>query len=341
MVRLRSVLALSFLGVLMVASTVYAGGPAPFIGLEVGASEPTNSNYRAHVQTGIEASPLAGYMFNDYLGLQGQLHFIYQEPDSDGRRANNAPGGGIDNENQITTLAGATLGPRLQLPLGDLFDVYVTAQGGGFKGLSGRLNQWAPGFLACGGLDFNVTKNFSIGLFGRWNRAYMAPHPTSLVNEVSDEQGPDDIQWVTAGMGIKYTFFAEAAPPPPPPPPPPVAKPAPPVKKKIVLRAVHFDFDKSNIRSDAVPILDEAVRILKDEGIMAVIAEGHTDAKGTSEYNLKLSRRRAAAVKKYLVDHGIPESHIKVEGFGKSRPVATNDTADGRAQNRRVELKVQ
>ena len=336
MVRLRSVLAFSFLGVLMAASTVYAGGPAPFIGLELGASEPTNSQYRAHVQTGVGGSPFAGYMFNDYLGLQGGLHAMYQEPDSDGR--------GSSHENQTTTIVGGTVGPRLQLPLGDLFDADLTAQGGGFKGVSGRLNQWAPGFLAGGGLDFNVTKNFSIGLFGRWNRAYMSPHPTFTnfnIDVPPDERGKDDIQWVTAGMGIKYTFAQAAPPPPPPPPPPPVAKPAPPMKKKIVLRAVHFDFDKSNIRRDAVPILDEAVRILKDEGIMAVISEGHTDAIGTAEYNLKLSRRRASAVKKYLVDHGVPESHIKVEGFGKSKPVATNDTDDGRAQNRRVELKVE
>ena len=113
-------------------------------------------------------------MFNDYLGVQGQIHFTLQEPDNDRQ------GKGVPNENQITTLFGATIGPRLSLPLGELVELYGTAQGGVFTGLSGRLNHTAPGFSVGGGVDFNVTPQVAIGLFGRWNRAYMSPHPTSL-----------------------------------------------------------------------------------------------------------------------------------------------------------------
>ena len=87
-------------------------------------------------------------------------------------------------------------------------------------------------------------------------------------------------------------------------------------------------------------VVDEAVQILKDEGGIAVISEGHTDAIGTVGYNLKLSLRRAEAVRGYLVEHGIAPDRISTEGFGKSRPVATNDTDEGRAENRRVELRV-
>ena len=108
-----------------------------------------------------------------------------------------------------------------------------------------------------------------------------------------------------------------------------------------MLRAVYFDFDKSNIRPDAAPVLDEAVDILKEEGEANVVAEGHTDGIGTVQYNLGLSQRRASSVRKYLVDHGLAANRIRTEGFGKSRPVATNDTEDGRAQNRRVELRVE
>jgi len=125
-----------------------------------------------------------------------------------------------------------------------------------------------------------------------------------------------------------------AAPPPPAPPPPP------PVQKKIVLRGVNFDFNKANIRADAVPILREAATILKDNASIRVSVEGHTDAIGSEEYNLKLSLRRANAVKDFLVREGIAESRLSTRGFGKTQPVASNDTADGRAQNRRVELKV-
>jgi outer membrane protein OmpA-like peptidoglycan-associated protein len=104
---------------------------------------------------------------------------------------------------------------------------------------------------------------------------------------------------------------------------------------------VHFDFDKSNIRPDARPILDEAVRMLKQRGEVKIVVEGHTDSVGSDGYNMKLSRRRADAVKRYLVEHGIAASRITTEGFGKRQPVASNATAEGRAQNRRVEIHVQ
>ncbi|MBP1685960.1 MAG: glycine zipper protein, partial [Deltaproteobacteria bacterium] len=87
-------------------------------------------------------------------------------------------------------------------------------------------------------------------------------------------------------------------------------------------------------------ILDEAVQVLKQEGSVDIIVEGHTDSVGSDHYNLGLSRRRADTVRRYLVDHGIAASRITADGMGESKPVASNDTADGRAQNRRVELHV-
>jgi len=322
---------------LSAVSSAY-GTDGPFVGINGGVSEPTNNNYRSHVQTGGTGSPFVGYMFNEHIGLQGDLQFTFQTRDEKG------PG-----YSQWTTLLGGLLGPRLDIPLGNSgLDLYGIAQGGGFKGLGGSLNQWAPGFQVGGGIDYNLTPQFAVGLFGRWDRAYMAPGPPLHgVNESShvvQDRGPKDARWATAGIGLKYSFNQpEVAPPPPPPPPPPVAQapPPPPVKKKIVLRNVHFDFNKSTIRPDAVPVLNEAVEILKAQGGIAVIVEGHTDSVGTDAYNLKLSRRRADAVRQYLVKHGIPSSRITAEGFGESRPVASNDTADGRAQNRRVELRVE
>jgi len=138
----------------------------PFIGLDLGVSEPTNDNYRSHVKTGATAAPFGGYMFNDYLGIQGSLHINAQPPDDNNER----PQANLSNRNQWTTMAGATIGPRFQLPLGDFFDIYLTGQCGGFKGLGGRLNQWAPGFQVGGGVDVNVTPQFAVGRFGRWKR---------------------------------------------------------------------------------------------------------------------------------------------------------------------------
>jgi len=129
-------------------------------------------------------------------------------------------------------------------------------------------------------------------------------------------------------------------PPPPPPvaeaPPPPPPPPAP--SKRIVLRGVHFDFDKSAIRPDAEPILDEGADILKQNANVTIEVNGYCDIIGTEEYNMKLSDRRAAAVVKYLESKGIPGDRLEPHGYGKTNFVATNKTADGRAQNRRVEL---
>ncbi len=127
---------------------------------------------------------------------------------------------------------------------------------------------------------------------------------------------------------------APTATPAPEPPPPPVEK------KRIVLRGVHFDFDRSEIRPDSRPVLDQAVAILSEEREVLVVIEGHTDAMGTDEYNQRLSIRRAEAVYRYLVNRGIAPERLRVEGYGESRPVADNETDSGRAQNRRVELRV-
>jgi outer membrane protein OmpA-like peptidoglycan-associated protein len=133
-----------------------------------------------------------------------------------------------------------------------------------------------------------------------------------------------------------YTVIANAlCKPPPPPPPPPLP---PPVKQKLVLRGVHFDFNKSKIRPGDAAVLDEAVSTLKANPNVTVNVNGYCDAIGGEEYNLKLSDRRADAVEDYLEKAGIPASQLITHGYGKTNFVATNDTAEGRAQNRRVEL---
>ena len=106
-----------------------------------------------------------------------------------------------------------------------------------------------------------------------------------------------------------------------------------------MLRGVHFDFNKSKIRPGDAAILDEASDILKQHADVNIYVDGYCDAIGSEEYNLKLSQRRSDAVSKYLEDKGIPESRLIPRGFGKTNFVAPNDTDEGRAQNRRVELK--
>ena len=109
---------------------------------------------------------------------------------------------------------------------------------------------------------------------------------------------------------------------------------------------MNFDYDKSNIKSEFVPILDEAAQTLMDNPDINVGIVGHTDAIGSDEYNQRLSERRAQAVKQYLVSKGIAASRLGTEGRGEQEPIAQNtkdgrDNPEGRAMNRRAELKVQ
>ena len=121
----------------------------------------------------------------------------------------------------------------------------------------------------------------------------------------------------------------------------PISVAAAAAKKQIVLRGINFDFDKSNIKPEAEPVLDAAVDVLKENPGVNIRVAGYTDSTGPDAYNQGLSERRAKSVRDYLVAHGIEASRLTAVGFGEADPVASNDTKDGRAQNRRVTLDVQ
>jgi outer membrane protein OmpA-like peptidoglycan-associated protein len=123
---------------------------------------------------------------------------------------------------------------------------------------------------------------------------------------------------------------------PPLPPPPPVQK----VKERVVLRGIQFDFDKSNIKEEFVPVLDEAVRILKDRTDVKVVIGGHTCWIGDDAYNQRLSERRAKSVYTFLVEKGISKERLSSVGYGEKQPVADNQTSQGRRMNRRVEFLI-
>lgn len=127
------------------------------------------------------------------------------------------------------------------------------------------------------------------------------------------------------------------------PAPKPVVEPPPaPEMKTVTLEAdTYFDFDKSFLRPEGKATLNELVNDMGDLNTVAEItAVGHTDAIGTDEYNQGLSERRAASVKDYLVDQGVPAERIETMGMGESQPVATNETREGRQKNRRVEVTI-
>ncbi|MGO8969545.1 MAG: OmpA family protein [Myxococcaceae bacterium] len=112
--------------------------------------------------------------------------------------------------------------------------------------------------------------------------------------------------------------------------------------KQIRIRgSVLFDTGMATILSQSYPLLDEVVQVLKDNPTIGPVRiEGNTDSRGGREYNLDLSERRARAVLDYLVKHGIKRSRLRTIGYGFDHPVATNETALGRAKNRRVEFRL-
>jgi outer membrane protein OmpA-like peptidoglycan-associated protein len=102
---------------------------------------------------------------------------------------------------------------------------------------------------------------------------------------------------------------------------------------------LYFDFSKDTLRPESERVLDQIAEVLRNNPDWRLDVEGHTDNIGGDAYNLDLSRRRAAAVERALVDrHHIAADRLTPAGFGAARPKASNDTLSGRAQNRRVEL---
>ncbi|MDH4100017.1 MAG: OmpA family protein [Nitrospirota bacterium] len=152
---------------------------------------------------------------------------------------------------------------------------------------------------------------------------------------------------------------APTPPPPPAPTPAPAREPAPvapssatpavapaPIEtvesvKEEMRVIVHFDFDRSAIRKDAVMSLKEAIRFLKANPGSKVRIEGHTCSIGTNEYNMALADRRANSAKRYLVKKaGISPDRIETVAYGEEKPAKPNDTRKGRQYNRRAEVVV-
>ncbi len=180
----------------------------------------------------------------------------------------------------------------------------------------------------------------------------VAPQPV-----VAPVPEPEPVPMVTAALQaapetvLAPTPVPEAVPAAAPPPAAvlapavavaPVPTPAPPVvpAKMSFAADTFFDFDKSVLKPEGKAKLKELVEKIKNISLEVVIVVGHTDSVGTDAYNLKLSERRAEAVKAYLVSLGVSKNRVYTEGKGESEPTADNKTAAGRAKNRRVEVEV-
>ena len=106
-----------------------------------------------------------------------------------------------------------------------------------------------------------------------------------------------------------------------------------------VLKGVQFNIGKATIKPESHQILDEVFEVLVKNPQQKIEIQGHTDSTGSAEMNLRLSQNRAASVLEYFVSKGIKRTRLSCRGFGMEKPIASNDTVDGRTKNRRVELK--
>jgi OmpA-OmpF porin, OOP family len=120
-----------------------------------------------------------------------------------------------------------------------------------------------------------------------------------------------------------------------------IGPPAVPVpKENWVLVGVNFDFNKTSLRPESVPVLDHTVEILLKNPEVKVEIQGHTDNIGSDKHNQKLSLQRAEAVRNFLITKGVAPNRLTAVGFGENRPITDNNSEQGRALNRRIELKI-
>ena len=108
----------------------------------------------------------------------------------------------------------------------------------------------------------------------------------------------------------------------------------------VVLRNIYFDFDKTTLKHESFPELNKVVDFLKRNESVEVEIAGHTDSKGSDDYNVNLSQGRSQAVVDYIISQGIDEFRLRAKGYGETWPIDSNETDNGRANNRRVEFTV-
>jgi outer membrane protein OmpA-like peptidoglycan-associated protein len=213
------------------------------------------------------------------------------------------------------------------------------------------------GVGAQAGIDIPFSNKWAFAALARY-----LPLSTNGSGFVDGDLDLDPLQFL-AGLAYSPRFGsrgpqpepepAPAPPPPPPPPPPapaPVAAPAPPPPpppppapepRAVRTESINFDFGKSRVSNIGKAKLDEiGLSMVQDLSLTAHVV-GHADNRGSDSANMTRSESRAEAVKEYLVDrYDIDPSRITTEGVGSSEPIASNDTANGREQNRRAEIVV-
>lgn len=301
--------------------------------------------------TGFKA--FGGYQFDKNFSLEGGVFSLGRF----GYHATTTPAGTLDGQARVRGLNLDLVGT---LPITGSFSVFGRvgltyaeakdrfASTGAVVVNNPNPSERAANWKAGVGLQYAFTPALSV-------RAELERY---RINDAVGNKGDIDM----ASIGLVYRFGAApgaapraAAPAPvmaqapaaevpltsPAPPPAPAPVVQAPVSEKVTFASdALFDFDKSVIKPEGKAKLDELTTRQRGVVVEAVIATGHTDSVGSDGYNDRLSMRRAEAVKAYLVSAGTDVTRVFGEGKGEKQPVADNATADGRAQNRRVQIEV-
>ncbi len=285
-------------------------------------------------------------------GFRGELELGYRTNEVDSISGTPATTGGNSGDVHAWTIMANVLydfvnktpfTPYLGVGIGaaaiDYDDVRTIGTGG-----AAVINDstWAPAAQGIVGVNYQVHNN--VGLFA--NYQYLQAFANPRVKTSSGVKTDIDYENHTVLAGLRVSFGApKPAPVEPAPAPEPVPEPTPAPQEPAeaapvapLSYMVFFDFDKSAITPEARSVLETAVQNAKENNVVRIDVTGHADRAGSDEYNMRLSKRRADAVKKELVKLGISAAEIATEAKGESDPLVPTDDGVREPQNRRVEI---
>lgn len=273
-------------------------------------------------------SVYGGYQFNEWFSLEGGYNYL-------GNSKEHIAG----NEVNKTKLENAELGAKLDWNLTSAWNLFGKV-GGSYNyvdqddiSYNGTEENWS--LMLGAGVEYQLSHNWRVRTEYQWFNNVGEHHTT----------GNPDVNYLSVGLSY---YFGSAAPaavaattaavvaqePEPVAEPAPVADPLP----AVTLSKGAFEHDSTELTPEAKTSLDQTVTHLKESPETKVDVIGYTDSTGSAEYNQKLSEKRAQSASNYLESKGIDESRVTTVGKGEANPIADNSTAEGREQNRRVEV---